>query len=65
MTKTNLWRTGFILPYSSLSQFTMEEARAGMQARKLEAGTEAGTTKDRCLMALLFSVCSPCFSFEG
>lgn len=61
MAKTNLWRTGFILPYSSLSQSTVEEARAGMQARKLEAGTEAETTEDGCLMTLLFPVCSPCF----
>lgn len=37
------------------------EARAGIQSRNLEAGTEAQTIEERCLLACSAHLCTACF----
>lgn len=49
MTKSNLGRKGFILPYTTVSLFIIIE---GSQARNLEAGAEAKATEECCSLWL-------------
>jgi hypothetical protein len=55
--KSYLGREGFISSYTSMSQFTIKEVRAGAQGRNPEAGTEAEAMEECCLLD-----CSPWLS---
>ena len=46
MTKSNLWREGFILCYT----FRLQSIVEGSQGRNLETGTEAETMEECCLL---------------
>lgn len=60
MVKSNLWREGSILIYSSTPQAIISEGR---QDRNLEAGTEVQATRESYSL-VCFSRCDSLFSYS-